>query len=47
MIQVILLGNKWVGIGIAYELISLGEGGGVHIPPVLANHSLEEKAEGL
>ena len=35
VIQVILLGNKWVGIGIAYET------------PVLANHSLEEKAEGL
>ena len=47
MIQVILLRNKWVGIGIAYELIPLkGEGGG-HIPPDLANHSLEEKAEGL
>ena len=39
VIQVIFLQNKWVGIGIAYELI----------PPhtVLANHSLEEKAEGL
>ena len=37
VIQVILLRNKWVGIGIAYELI----------PPVLANHRLEEKAEGL
>ena len=33
VIQVILLRNKWVGIGIAYELIPLrGEGGG-HIPP--------------
>ena len=31
MIQVILLENKWVGIGIGYET------------PVLANHSLEEK----
>ena len=35
VIQVVFLGNKWVGIGIAYET------------PVLANHSLEEKAEGL
>ena len=35
VIQVILLRNKWVGIGIAYET------------PVLANHSLEETAEGL
>ena len=48
VIQVILLRNKWVGIGIAYELIPLrGEGGGGTYPPVLANHSLEEKAEGL
>ena len=31
-IQVILLRNKWVGIGIAYELIPL-RGGGGHIPP--------------
>ena len=47
VIQVILLRKKWVGIGIAYELIPL-RGGGEHIPPpVLANHSLEEKAEGL
>ena len=46
MIQVILLRNKWVGIGIAFELIPL-RGGGAHTPPVLANHSLEEKAEGL
>ena len=45
MIQVILLQNKWVGIGIAYELIPL-RGGGTY-PPDLANHSLEEKAEGL
>ena len=36
VIQVILLQNKWVGIGIAYELI-----------PFLANPSLEEKAKGL
>ena len=34
-------------IGIAYELIPLKEGGREHIPPVLANHSIEEKAEGL
>ena len=49
MIQVILLQNKWVGIGIAYELIPLrgwGEEVGTY-PPGLANHSLEEKAEGL
>ena len=45
VIQVILLQNKWVGIGIAYELIPL-RGGGTY-PPGLANHSLEEKAEGL
>ena len=46
VIQLILLRNIWVEI--AYELIPLrGEGGGEHIPPVLANHSLEEKAEGL
>ena len=32
VIQVILLRNKWVGIGIAYELIPL-RGGGGHIPP--------------
>ena len=44
MIQVILLRNKWVGIGID-ELIPL-RGGGTY-PPGLANHSLEEKAEGL
>ena len=31
VIQVILLRNKWVGIGIAYELIPL-RGGGGHIP---------------
>ena len=31
VIQVILLRNKWVGIGIAYELIPLRGGG--HIPP--------------
>ena len=43
VIQVILLRNKWVGI--AYELIPLRGRG--HIPPGLANHSLEEKAEGL
>ena len=30
VIQVILLRNKWVGIGIAYELIPLRGG---HIPP--------------
>ena len=36
VIQVILLQNKWVGIGIAFELIPLRGGGG------LANHSLEE-----
>ena len=50
VIQVILLRNKWVGIGIAYELIPLREEEGErgeHIPPGLANHSLEEKAEGL
>ena len=53
VIQVILLRNKWVGIGIAYELIPLRVGGiyppvgGAHTPPVLANHSLEEKAKGL
>ena len=47
VIQVILLRNKWVGIGIAYELIPLREGGGGTYPPVLANHSLEEKAEGF
>ena len=36
VIQVILLRNKWVGIGIAYELIPLkGGGGGGHIPPRL------------
>ena len=46
VIQVILLRNKWVGIGIAYELIPLRGGGGAY-PPGLANHSLEEKAEGL
>ena len=46
MIQVILLRNKWVGIGIAFELIPL-RGGGTYPPPVMANHSLEEKAEGL
>ena len=46
VIQVILLQNKWVGIGIAYELIPL-RGGGGNIPPGLANHSLEEKGEGL
>ena len=38
VIQVILLRNKWVGIGIAYELIPLrGEGGGergAHTPQV-------------
>ena len=48
VIQVILLLNKWVGIGIAYELIPLRRGGeGGTYPPGLANHSLEEKAEGL
>ena len=49
VIQVILLRNKWVGlgIGIAYELIPLGGGEGGTYPPGLANHSLEEKAEGL
>ena len=47
VIQVILLRNKWVGIGIAYELIPLRRGGGGHIPPGLANHSLEGKAKGL
>ena len=46
VIQVILLRNKWVGIGIAYELIPLRGEGGTY-PPGLANHSLEEKAEGL
>ena len=46
VIQVILLRNKWVGIRIAYELIPLRGGGGAY-PPGLANHSLEEKAEGL
>ena len=46
MIQVILLRNKWVGIGREYKLIPSGEGGGTY-PPVLANLSLEEKAEGL
>ena len=45
VIQVVLLQNKWVGIGIAYELIPL-RGGGRYLPG-LANHSLEEKAEGL
>ena len=51
VIQVILLRNKCVGVGIGIgidELIPLrGEG---HIPPplpVLANHSLKEKAKGL
>ena len=33
VIQVILLRNKWVGIGIAYELIPLRGWGGGHIPP--------------
>ena len=34
VIQVILLRNKWVGIGIAYELIPLrGWGGGAHTHP--------------
>ena len=33
LIQVILLQNKWVGIGIAYELIPMRKGGGGHIPP--------------
>ena len=33
VIQVILLRNKWVGIGIAYELIPLRGGGGGLIPP--------------
>ena len=33
VIQVILLRNKWEGIGIAYELIPLRGGGGGHIPP--------------
>jgi hypothetical protein len=34
VIQVILLRNKWVGIGIAYELIPLrGRGREGHIPP--------------
>ena len=47
VIQVILLRNKWVGIGIAYELIPLRGGGRGTYPPGLANHSLEEKAEGL
>ena len=47
VIQVILLRNKWVGIGIAYELIPLRRGEGGTYPPGLANHSLEEKAEGL
>ena len=47
VIQITLLRNKWVGIGIAYELIPF-EGGGAHtLPPILANHSLEEKAKGL
>ena len=46
VIQVILLQNKWVGIGIAYELIPL-EGRGGTYPLFWANHSLEEKAEGL
>ena len=49
VIQVILLRNRWVGIvmGIAYELVPL-RGGGAHTPPpVLAQHSLEEKAKGL
>ena len=48
VIQVILLRNKWVGIGIAYELIPLrggGRGAQCTYPPGLANHSLEEKAE--
>ena len=44
VIQVILLLNEWVGI--AYELIPLREEGGTY-PPGLANHSLEENAEGL
>ena len=36
VIQVILLQNKWVGIGIAYELIPLwgGWGRGAHAPQV-------------
>ena len=34
VIQVILMRYKWVGIGIAHELIPLkGGGGGGHIPP--------------
>ena len=33
VIQVIFLRNKWVGIGIAYELIPLRGLGGGHIPP--------------
>ena len=32
VIQVILLQNKWVGIGIAYELIPLKGGRGAHTP---------------
>ena len=47
VIQVILLRNKWAGIAIAYELIYLRGGEGGTYPPGLANHSLEEKAEGL
>ena len=46
VIQIILFRKKWVGIGIAYELIPLRGGGGTY-PQGLANHSLEEKAEGL
>ena len=45
VIQLILLQYIWVEI--AYELIPLRGGGGSTYPPVLANHSLEEKAEGL
>ena len=49
MIQVILLRNKWVGVGIGIdELIPLRVGGGTYpLLPVLANHSLKEKAKGL
>ena len=47
--MIILFRNKWVGVGIGIdELIPL-RGGGAHTPPlpVLANHSLKEKAKGL
>ena len=40
VIQVILLLNKWVGIGIAYELIPLGGGGGITYPKLYTPSTL-------